>query len=56
MVDRFLNASVSVVLNMRNPLSTSPTKWSNTLKQFVGYMSTNCLIVFNHFVEFALKG
>ena len=33
-----------------NPLSTNPTKWSNTLKQFVGNLSTNCLSVFDHFV------
>ena len=25
-----------------NPLSADPTKWSNTLKQFVGKMSMNC--------------
>ena len=35
-----------------NPLTTNPTKWSNTLKQFVG----NCLSVFDHFVGLALKG
>ena len=35
-----------------NPLSANPTKWSNTLKQFVG----NCLSVFDHFVTLALKG
>ena len=28
-----------------NPLSASPTKWSNTLKQFVGNLPTNCLCV-----------
>ena len=39
-----------------NPLSANPTKWSNTLKQFVGKLPTNCLSVFDHFVEFALKG
>ena len=39
-----------------NPLSTNPTKWSITLKQFVGYLPTNCLSVFDHFVELALKG
>ena len=25
-----------------NPLSTNPTKWSNTLKQFVGNLPTKC--------------
>ena len=39
-----------------NPLSANPTKWSNTLKQFVGNLPTNCLSVFDHFVKFALKG
>ena len=38
-----------------NPLSTSPTKWSNTLKQFVGLKPTNCLSEFNHFVGLAQK-
>ena len=41
---------------MLNPLSTNPTKWSNTLKQFVGKLPTNCLSVFDHFVGLALKG
>ena len=39
-----------------NPLSVSPTKWSNTLKQFVGNLPTNCLSLFDHFVKLALKG
>ena len=39
-----------------NPLSANPTKWSNTLKQFVGNLPTNCLSVFEHFVKLALKG
>ena len=39
-----------------NPLSANPTKWSNTLKQFVGNLPTNCLSVFDHFVRLALKG
>ena len=37
-----------------NRLSANPTKWSNTLKQFVGNLPTNCLSVFDHFVELAL--
>ena len=32
-----------------NPLSTNPTKWSDTL------LPTNCLCVFDHFVGLALK-
>ena len=39
-----------------NPLSAKSTKWSNTLKQFVGKLPTNCLSVFDHFVGLALKG
>ena len=39
-----------------NPLSANNTKWSNTLKQFVGKFPTNCLSVFDHFVGLALKG
>ena len=37
------------------PLSANFTKWSNTLKQFVGKFPTNCLSVFDHFVGLALK-
>ena len=37
-------------------LSANPTKWSNTLKQFVGKLPTNCLSVFDHFVKLVLKG
>ena len=39
-----------------NPLSVNPTKWSNTFKQFVGKLTTDCLSVFDHFVGLALKG
>ena len=38
-----------------NPLSANPTKWSNTLKQFVVNLPTNFLSVFDHFVKLALK-
>ena len=38
-----------------NPLSANPTKWSNTLKQFVGKLPTNCLSVFDHFVKLTLN-
>ena len=37
-------------------LNNNPTKWSNTLKQFVGNMPTTCLSVFDHFVGLTLKG
>ena len=39
-----------------NPLSANPTKWSDTLKQFVGNLPTNCVSVFDHFVKLELKG
>ena len=39
-----------------NPLSANPTKWSNTLKQFVGKLPTNYLSKLDHFVGLVLKG
>ena len=36
-----------------NPLSSNPTKWSNTLKQFV---PTYCLSVSKHFSGLAFQG
>ena len=47
---------LSMLLKDLNPLSTNITKWSNTLKQFVGKLPTDCLSVFDHFVILALKG
>ena len=44
------------VLFFLNPLSSNFTKWSNTLKQIVDKLPTNCLSVFDHFVRLALKG
>ena len=41
---------------MFNPLSANPAKWSNTLKQFVGKLPTNCLSVFDYFGGLSLKG
>ena len=42
-------------INFINPLSANSTKWSNTLKQFVGNLPTNWLSVFDNFVELVLK-
>ena len=42
--------------NLLNSLSANPTKWSNTLKQFISNLPINCLSVFDHFVKLALKG
>ena len=39
-----------------DPLSASPTKWSNTLKQFFGKLPTNRLSVLDHFLRLAFKG
>ena len=39
-----------------NPLSANLTKWSDTLKQFVAKLPTNCLSMFDHFMGLALKG
>ena len=38
-----------------SPLSANPAKWSNSLKQFVGKLPTNCLSVFDPFVDLLLK-
>ena len=48
----FVDSTSSVL----NPLSTKLTKWSNTLKEFVGNLPTNCLSVFCHFMGLALEG
>ena len=37
------------------PLSATPKKWSNTFKQFVGNLPTNCFSVFDDFVILAIK-
>ena len=43
-------------MHFLHPLSANPTKWSNTLKLFVGNLPTNWLSVFDHFVKLVLKG
>ena len=44
-----------VYSNFLNPLSANPTKRSNTLKQFVGNLPTNCFSVSDHFAKLVLK-
>ena len=45
------------IVDYLNALSANFTKWSNTLKQFVGNLTPNCLSVFGHFVRLvAFKG
>ena len=46
----FLFGAAEDFMRTFNPLSTNQTEWSNTLKQFVGKFSTNCLSEFDHFV------
>ena len=53
---KFKNKKIKTLVAAINPLSANFTKWSNTLKQFVGKLPTNCLSVFDHFVGLALKG
>ena len=48
--------SISVIVPHLNLLSANPTKWSNTLKQYVGKLPTNCFSAFDHFLGLALKG
>ena len=47
---------LNIAYSFLNPLSANPEKWSNTLKQFAGNLPTNCLSVFDHFMNLALKG
>ena len=47
---------ISVSQSRVNRLSANPRKCSNTLKQFVGKLPTNCLIVSDHFVKVVFKG
>ena len=51
-----LDSNVIKLVRIINPLSANPTKWSNTLKEFVGNLPTNSLSVFGHFVGLALEG
>ena len=46
--------TAALAAEMFNPLSANATKWSNTLKQLVGKLPTDCLSVFDHFVALAL--
>ena len=49
-VNKFLQKQSS--RGVLNPLSANTEKWSKTLKQFVGKLPTNCLSVFDHFMNF----
>ena len=54
--ENFWKLNSLIQLMSLNPLSANPTKWSNTLKQFVGNLPMNCLSVFDQFVKLVLKG
>ena len=45
-----------LILSKYESYSANPTKWSNTLKQFVDKSPTNGLSVVDRFVGLALKG
>ena len=51
-----MSGSMRIDQSVINHLSANPTKWSNSLKQFVGNLPTNCLSVFDHFLILASKG
>ena len=53
-VDGETSSNIGAISDM-NSLSANPTKWLNTLKQFVGNLPINCLSVFHHFVKLVLK-
>ena len=53
---KIIKSKFTNFISLFNPLSTNPTKWSNTLKQFVGNLPMSCLSVIDHFVILALKG
>ena len=42
-------------VNSINSLSANPTKWSNTLKQFVGYCQRIVWVCFYHFMGLAFN-
>ena len=51
--DRYFLVNITKFLIL---LIANHTKWSNTLKQFVGKLLANCLSVFAHFMKLAFKG
>ena len=53
---QFFVITYKIAIHLINPVSANMIKWSNTLKQLVGKLPTNCLSVFEHFVGLALKG
>ena len=55
----WLSSIISIIISFSQPfnyLSANPTKWSNTLKQFIVKLSTNFLNEFDNFVKLSVKG
>ena len=52
----FSSRKISDAFTIFNPLSVNPTKLSNTVKQFICNLLTDCLSVFDQFVGLALIG
>ena len=48
-------ANYTTKKNLFNSLSANRTKWSNTLKQFFGNLSTDCLSMLDHFLGLTLN-
>ena len=48
--------SIPTITWQFNSLSANFTKWSNTLKEFVVKLPTNCLSMFDNFEGLELKG
>ena len=55
MMETVVNGAIETYFRVINPLSANPRKWSNTFKQFVDNLATNCLSVCHHLVILALK-
>ena len=55
-LQNFAQIPVKTARIMINPFRANFKKWSDTFKQFVGNLPTNCLSVFDNFVGLALKG
>ena len=54
-INRLLRCTLTHRYCLLKPLSVNPTKWSNTLTQFVGNLLPNYLSVFDHIVKWELK-
>ena len=55
-ISRGIQVKTQIHSNLLNPLTTNPTKWPNTPKQFVAEQTTNYLGLFVHFMGLLVKG